>query len=323
MHHGTRVALVIPAYNEEKLIRGTIAALPTSLDYIIVVNDASLDGTGAVLEEVAAQNPRVIVLTNEPNGGVGSSLKLGFRYAMESTDADIIGIASGDAQCDPTCMEPMIDQLIESDCDYVKGNRFLQREALKSMPSHRRYGNIFISLLTKFATGYYSVSDITMGYGFLRRSIMERIDFDLVKDRYDYEISMLVALSIADAHIEDHSVPAIYGEETSSIKLLPTVLRVLKVAWTGFWARIWNKYILYDFHPIALFLLGGLALLAIGTGVSLYLIIERIVNGATPSTGTVMLGVLPLILSFQLLLTAVLMDNDREKQFRSRDRSRH
>src|SRR5690606_33000772 len=145
-------------------------------------------------------------------------------------------------------IEPMLDVFIDRNCDYVKGNRFLHRSALKTMPGYRRIGNIFISLLTKFSTGYYSISDTTMGFGFMRKSILEQVDFDLVGDRYDYETSMLVALSIAHARIKDHAVPAIYGEETSTIDFLPTVLRVLRVVWTGFWRRMYYKYIIFSFH---------------------------------------------------------------------------
>lgn len=312
MYRSIKVAVVIPCYNEEKLIAKTIETLPSSIDYIIAINDKSTDNTLDALHKLAKRNKKIIVLDNPQNGGIGYSLKQGFNYALENTDAVAIGIVSGDAQCDPKYIEPMLDDFIDRNCDYVKGNRFLQREALKSMPTYRRVGNIFISLLTKFSTGYYSISDTTMGYGFFRRNTLEQVDFSLVKNRYDYESSMLVALSIINARIKDHAVPAIYGEETSTIDFLPTVMRVLRVVWVGFWQRIYYKYVLFSLHPIAIFFIGGLILSLVGWLYAFYLLIEKFLEASSPSSGTVMLAVLPIILGFQMLLTALLMDVSAE-----------
>ena len=312
MYQNTKVAVVIPAYNEERLIDRTIDELPAWIDYIVVVNDASTDRTLDVLSQHQARQPRLRILDNTDNGGVGFSLKRGFKYVLDETDADAIGIVSADSQCDPNSIEPMLDLFLEQRIDYVKGSRFFNREALSAMPLYRRLGNIFISLLAKFATGYYSVSDITMGFGFLRRTTLQQVDYDLVGDRYDYETSMLIALSIAEAKIKDFSVPAIYGDETSTINFWGTVFRVLKVLWVGFWKRIYYKYILFSFHPIALFLVGGFFFTGIGLGFGVYMAVERWVNQLSPSTGTVMLCALPLILGFQMLLTALIMDVSNE-----------
>jgi hypothetical protein len=180
------------------------------------------------------------------------------------------------------------------------------------MPRYRQFGNIFISLLTKFSTGYYTITDITNGCGFLRRSILEKVNFGFVRERYDYETSMLTALSIAGARVKDHAVPAHYGEEKSSIKLIPTALHNLRAIWVGFWQRIYYKYILYSFHPIALLLFGGAILSLLGLLYGLFLTFERVFHHLSPSSGSVMLAILPLILGFQLLLTALIMDVSNE-----------
>lgn len=312
MYRNTKVAVVIPCYNEEKLIASTIESLPDFIDYIVAINDASRDNTFEQLQKIAKKHKNVIALDNEKNGGIGFTLKRGFKYCLEHTDATAIGIVSGDAQCDPHYIQPMLDEFIDKNCDYVKGNRFLQRDTMRSMPTYRRIGNIFISLLTKFSTGYYSISDTTMGFGFLRRTVLEQVDYTLVKNRYDYENSMLIALSIVNARLKDIAVPAIYGEETSTIDFWPTVFRVLRVVWVGFWQRMYYKYILFSLHPIVIFLFGGLLLSALGWAYALYLLIEKLLTHNSPTTGTVMLAVLPIILGFQLLLTALTMDMNNE-----------
>lgn len=314
MYKNTKVAVVIPAYNEEKLIATTISKLPGFVDHIIVVNDGSKDATLEVLNELKKKNKKLIVLTNDPNAGIGFTLIRGYKHAIEHTDAEAIGIVAGDDQFDTSYLQPMLDDFIEHELDYVKASRFFHREQFKTMPKYRQVGNVVISLLTKFSTGYYNITDITNGCGFLRRSILQKVNFDLVKHRYDYETSMLTALSIAGAKIRDHAVPAHYGAEKSTIKLLPTVLRNLRAVWTGFWQRIYYKYILYSFHPVALFLIGGLFLFLIGCVFGFWLIAEKIMSGASPSSGTVMLAVLPIILGFQMLMTSLVMDMNNENK---------
>lgn len=314
MYRNLKVAVVIPCYNEEKLIKKTIDNLPGIIDYVIAVNDASTDGTMQVLQKVKKARKDVSIVNLPRNQGVGGALIAGYEHALKHTDATAVGIVAGDDQFDTNYLPSMLDVFIDASADYVKASRFFHREAWKTMPKYRQFGNVFISLLTKFSTGYYSITDITNGCGFLRRSIIEKVDFSLVQKRYDYETSMLTALSIAGAKVVDHAVPAHYGEETSTIKLLPTALRNLRAVWVGFWRRIYYKYILYGFHPIALFLVSGVVLFLIGTTFGLAILVDRLFNDATPTTGSVMLSVLPIILGFQLILTALSMDVSNEQK---------
>jgi glycosyltransferase involved in cell wall biosynthesis len=312
MYKKLKTAVVIPAYNEEKLITKTIKVLPEFVDYVIVVNDGSKDDTHKIVAAIAKENKKVILIDNEVNSGIGYTLIHGFKHALAETDAEAIGIVAGDAQFDTSYLGPMLDDFVQYDLDYIKASRFFHREAFKTMPKYRQFGNIFITLLTKFSTGYYTITDITNGCGFLRRSILEKVDFDIVKHRYDYETSMLTALSIVGAKIKDHAVPAHYGEEKSTIKLIPTALRNLRAIWQGFWLRIYYKYVLFNFHPIALFLFTGMLFIIIGLVTGIVLTVQKLAYDLSPSTATVMLCVLPIILGFQMLLTALTMDVDNE-----------
>lgn len=93
---------------------------------------------------------------------------------MKNTKATAIGIVAGDDQFDSSYLEAMLDDFIDQSADYVKASRFFHRKAFKTMPKYRQFGNIFITLLTKFSTGYYSVTDITNGCGWLRRDVLEK-----------------------------------------------------------------------------------------------------------------------------------------------------
>jgi len=95
---------------------------------------------------------------------------------MKNTKATAIGIVAGDDQFDSSYLRAMLDDFINYSADYVKASRFFHRKAFKTMPKYRQFGNIFITLLTKFSTGYYSVTDITNGCGWLRRDVLEKVD---------------------------------------------------------------------------------------------------------------------------------------------------
>ena len=312
MYRKLETAVVIPCYNEEKMITQTIKKIPEYIDYIIAVNDASTDNTIGVLNKLKKQYSKLIIVDNKVNQGVGGALIAGYDYAVKNTKATAIGIVAGDDQFDSSYLKAMLDDFIDQSADYVKASRFFHREAFKTMPKYRQFGNIFISLLTKFSTGYYSITDITNGCGWLRREIIEKVDFSIVEKRYDYETSMLTALSIANAKVIDHAVPAHYGDEKSTIKLIPTAWRNLKAVWKGFWRRIYYKYVLYGFHPVALFLFTGMFFLIISLLLAIFLLYVKLFAHQSPTAGSVMLAVLPFILGIQLTLTALTIDVSNE-----------
>ena len=312
MYRKLETAVVIPCYNEEKMITQTIKKIPEYIDHIIAVNDASTDNTIGVLNKLKKQYSKLIIVDNRVNQGVGGALIAGYDYAIKNTKATAIGIVAGDDQFDSSYLKAMLDDFIDQSADYVKASRFFHREAFKTMPKYRQFGNIFISLLTKFSTGYYSITDITNGCGWLRREIIEKVDFSIVEKRYDYETSMLTALSIANAKVIDHAVPAHYGDEKSTIKLIPTAWRNLKAVWKGFWRRIYYKYVLYGFHPVALFLFTGMFFLIISLLLAIFLLYVKLFAHQSPTAGSVMLAVLPFILGIQLTLTALTIDVSNE-----------
>jgi glycosyltransferase involved in cell wall biosynthesis len=311
MYRNLSVAAILPCYNEEKLIAKTVNTLPDFVDFIIAVDDQSKDDTWKIIKDLAKKNKRVVPLQLEHNQGIGGAYINGFNLALEK-NADLIFTMAGDAQCNQEYMPNMADTLLDEKLDYVKANRFVHLEELKQMPTFRRVGNTVITILTKFSSGYYSIFDSQNGYGVFKRKTLEKLPFAHIGRRYDYENTLLIALAIMGAKIKDEPVPAIYGDEESTIPVFKTTMRALNVVWKGFWKRIYNKYVLINFHPIALFIFGGLLLSSVGFLFGIYMLLVKLIADITPSSGTVMLAVLPIILGFQLLLTAVTMDMNNE-----------
>jgi glycosyltransferase involved in cell wall biosynthesis len=294
----------IPAYNEAKLIGKTLCTLPEFVDLAVVVDDGSTDGTFEAAQ--AVNDPRVLVLRNEQNQGYGFSVVRGFKAGLEA-GADVLCLMAGDAQCDPSYLHQLIDAVIDDQCDYAKANRFFHRDALAAMPPFRRFGNTLLSILTKFATGYYSVFDTQNAYSAIRATTLGKLDLDALSPRYEFDNSYLLNLSMANARVKDIPVPAIYGDEQSTIKLVPFMRRTSWVLVKGFFQRIYQKYVLFGLHPVALFLFSGALLILWGLAFGLWTAFESW-GPEVASTATVMLSVLPLLMGFQLVLFGILID---------------
>ena len=305
MRDGKTVAVVIPAYNVGAYISGVIAGLPALVDRIYVVNDASHDDTAAVLQGIS--DPRLSVITHERNRGVGGATVSGFKAALADL-VDVIVKMDGDGQMDPAHLTRLIDPVLRGEFDYAKGNRFLDDDALASMPRVRLFGNLVLTFLTKLASGYWHIFDPQNGYLAADRTVLARVELDHLARRYFFENDMLVHLNIARARVTDVAMPARYGDEMSSMRLGSILLSFPPRLIRRFWYRVYQRHVLRDFSVVAIFWIVGALLLAWGVVFGLVVWTISIRSGQPATTGTVMLSALPLILGFQLLLQAILIE---------------
>lgn len=311
MYKGNRITVVVPAYNEESLIGPTLAGLPDFVDMVIVVDDASRDATAERAREVTRVDTRVSVIVHEQNTGVGGAVVDGYKAAI-ANGSDIAAVMAGDNQMPPEHLHELIDAIIERGYDVAKGNRFLASQAsLDTMPRYRFVGNIILTILTKAASGYWTIFDSQNGYYAVRTATLRRMNLDRIALRYDLENSMLINLNIIDARVTDVAIPPVYGEEVSSIRLWKVLPRMMLTLVRGFFQRMYRKYVLYNFHPIALFLFSGLVMMFWGLLFGLWTAVQSI-GEDTASTGTVMLSVLPFLMGFQFVLSALVLDIQNE-----------
>jgi glycosyltransferase involved in cell wall biosynthesis len=305
MYKGHKIAVVVPAHNEAGHIGGVIAALPELVDDILVVDDCSRDNTTAAAK--ACGDSRVTVLTTPTNQGVGGATVFGYKKALE-IGSDIAVKMDGDGQMPPEYLPEMLDALIDLDFDYAKGNRFLMGSSIGVMPTHRLLGNLGLTFMTKLASGYWQIFDPQNGYTAIKSKVLGTLDLDALHKGFFFENDMLVRLNFGGHRVKDVAVPARYGDEESDINMLNIALTFPFLLTRKFFYRIVQKYVLRDFSPIALFLFLGMALFGWGGGFGVYLEIRTIVTGKATPTGTIMLSLLPLILGFQLLLQAIVLD---------------
>lgn len=240
MYRSLRVAVVVPAFNEEALIATVISTMPNLVDEIVVVDDCSSDRTSEAA--LAAGDPRVTVLRNPENTGVGGTILNGYRKALAGS-FDVAVIMAGDAQMDPDYLPALLDPLVDEGYDFTKGNRFFSRSSFRGMPRYRIFGNIALSLMTRLASGYWHIFDSQNGYTAIRRGTLEQLPLDRIARGYAFENDMLVHLNMAGARARDVHIPAVYGRELSSIRLHSVAPALAWLLFRRFWMRLWRKHV--------------------------------------------------------------------------------
>lgn len=308
------VFVVIPAFRVAGQIAGVLGAIPSFIQGVIVVDDASPDDTGNAARSVA--DPRIQVLRHELNQGVGGAMATGFRAAL-AAGARIVVKCDGDGQMDPEDIPLLIRPLIEKRAEYAKGCRFHHFQELRSMPRVRLFGNVALTFLTKLASGYWQILDPQNGFIAIEAETLRRIPIEQIAKGYFFENDMLIRLNSIEARVADVPLPARYADETSSLSPGRILFDFPARLVAGFVRRIFFRYLFYDVSPVALFLVSGFLLFSFGFLFGAYHWIDGAIRNQPTPTGTVIVAALPVILGFQLMLQAIVLDVQNSPRARS------
>jgi glycosyltransferase involved in cell wall biosynthesis len=313
MLEGKRVAVVVPAYDEERLIGATLGGIPGFVDRVLVVDDGSTDATAERARGFG--DPRVEVLAHERNRGVGAAIVTGYRRALED-QCDVVCVMAGDNQMDPADLATLVLPVARGQVDYAKANRLFSGQAWELIPRARYLGNAALSMLTKIASGYWHVADSQSGYTAIAGETLALLDLDHVYTGYGFPNDLLVHLNVVNARVRDFSSRPVYGVgERSGIRYRKVVPRISWLLLKGFFWRLREKYVIRDFHPLVFFYaLGVLATLA-GLVLGAIELGFRIAGNAV-SVGTVVLVALLLISGSQFTLFAMWFDMESNKDLR-------
>ena len=313
MLDGKRVAVVVPAFDEERLVAETIRGIPEFVDRIFVVDDASRDATVSAAEGVG--DARVQILSHDRNRGVGAAIATGYRRALEE-EIDVTCVMAADNQMDPAELRELVEPVARGEVEYAKANRLVSGEAWKVIPHTRYLGNAVLSLLTKIASGYWHVADSQAGYTALSLTALARLDLNGLYPRYGFPNDVLVHLNVENARVRDVPSRPIYDVgESSGIRLRSVVPRISWLLFKGFWWRLGQKYVIRDFHPLVFFYVFGIAMLTVGVVLGLVELALRIAgNAITPAT--IVLVALLVIAGLQMTLFAMWFDMEANKELR-------
>lgn len=258
MYGEKNICVVVPAYNEEKLIGKVLETMPDYVDKIIVVDDNSSDRTAETVNSYAAKSAgRIILIQHRRNKGVGAAITTGYKWARDNK-MDATAVMAGDAQMDPNDLPNLLEPVITGKVDYAKGNRLFTGNAWKIIPKVRYLGNSYLSLLTKIASGYWHVADSQTGYTVINLKALDMLNLDGIYKRYGMPNDMLVKLNIFNFKVRDIPVRAVYNiGEKSRIKIRKVMITLSWLLLKDFLYRLKEKYVIRDFHPLVFFYFFG------------------------------------------------------------------
>ncbi|ELY44548.1 glycosyltransferase family 2 protein [Natronorubrum sulfidifaciens] len=343
MYRGATIGVVIPAYNEEGFVGDVIREMPSAVDRLYVIDDQSTDGTWTEILEAArtdaqarsahntASEPlvadggasalttrasvhdpigRVVPIQHRENRGAGGAIKTGYLAALED-GVDATVTVDADGQMDLSQLPRLLDPIVEGEADYAKGNRLLSTEYRAAMPRFRFVGNAILTFLTKIASGYWKTMDPQNGYTAISHDALAAVDLENLYEYYGYCNDLLVKLNVQGMRVADVAMPAVYGDEESSITYSDYIPKVSTMLLRNFLWRLKTKYLVLDFHPLALFYLIGAGTAAAGVGgVGLSLLFTLLGAGvsiAQTSTVVALVGI-------TLLLFAMVFDMGESEQ---------
>jgi glycosyltransferase involved in cell wall biosynthesis len=266
---GKTIAVVVPAYNESGFVGRVIDTLPAFVDRAFVVDDCSTDDTWAEMcDHAAAANavaaeavvgagdaplelvgdggaafePRVLAIHHEANQGRGAAVKNGYRRAL-ADGVDVVAVMDADGQMDPDILAEIVDPVLRGEADYTVGNRLSGLDSWTGMPAFRLFGNVVLTLLTRAASGYWTLSDPQNGYTAISRAALETIDVDGLYDDYGFLNDLLMTLNVHDLRVRNVPMHALYGDEESGIRYSSFVPKLSKLLVAGSCRRLRTKYL--------------------------------------------------------------------------------
>lgn len=298
-----RIAVIIPCYKVKNYILPLIENIGTEVWRIYIIDDACPEATGTYVDQ-SCDDPRLVVIKNPVNLGVGGAVMRGYRAAVND-GALILVKVDGDGQMDPKLITDFVSPIIVGEADYTKGNRFYDLEKVRSMPTIRLIGNAALSLMTKLSSGYWNLFDPTNGYTAIHADIVRRLPLDKISQRYFFETDILFRLNTLRAVVVDIPMEAKYEGACSSLRIPKIIGEFMVKHASNLIKRLFYNYYLRDMSLASIELPIGMALFFFGVIFGSYHWLQSLEHGLQTPAGTVMVAALPIILGIQIILAFV------------------
>ena len=232
-----RALVIVPTYNERfniaRLIPAILAQDP-SLE-ILVVDDGSPDGTGAIVDGIATNNPRVHVIHREGKLGLGTAYIAGFRWALERK-YDLVFEMDADFSHNPERLPEFLEAIRES--DVVLGSRYQDGHVnVVNWPMSRLFLSYAANIYARFVTGL-PIFDTTGGFKCFRRNVLESIDLNSVKSNgYAFQIEMSYRAWKRGFRLRE--IPIIFVDRTEGVSKMSKKI-VREAIWMVWRLRWWS-----------------------------------------------------------------------------------
>ena len=248
-----KVSVVIPCYKSKKILKKVIKNIPKFINHIILIDDKCPENT--VLHSLKRnKDKRILAIYNFKNIGVGGSVLKGYQKALK-LGSDLIIKVDSDGQMDLSKMKKIL-QIFKEDnkIGYLKANRFYSLKSIFKIPIIRLFGNLLLTIINKFSSGYWTINDPTNGYTAIKSSYCKKLNFKLIKKNFFFESDMLFHLNSLNAKVIDLNVESKYDPNNSSNLIIHKIIPYfLKNHIFNFVKRIYSNKILFLLYLISAF----------------------------------------------------------------------
>lgn len=227
-----RALVIVPTYNERDNISELLARIleeDTRLE-VLIVDDGSPDGTGALADEIAAREPRVHVMHRPRKLGLGTAYIAGFKWALERDYAYVFEM-DADFSHDPDHLPQFLEAI--EDADLVLGSRYNRgKVTVVNWPIRRLMLSYAANLYARWVTGL-PLDDSTGGFKCFRRSVLQAINLDAVKSNgYGFQIE--VSYLAWRKHFRLVEIPIVFHDRTEGQSKMSR-----KIVWEAIW-MVWR-----------------------------------------------------------------------------------
>ncbi len=224
--------VIIPTYNEceniERIVK-TVLDLDSRFS-VLVVDDNSPDGTGALVKGMGDQGDRLSILERPGKMGLGSAYIAGFEHALADTAVDCVFEMDADFSHDPSDLLRMLEEI--EHCDLVLGSRYLEGVTVVNWPLRRLALSLGANIYTRLITGM-PIHDATGGFKCFRRKVLEAIPLQRIQsDGYSFQIEMNYQAWKRAFHI--HEIPIVFTDRRVGVSKMNR-----KIIWEAVW-MVWR-----------------------------------------------------------------------------------
>lgn len=241
MPDATKTIIIVPAYNVAPVLEKTIQGIPRgTADQILVINDASTDGTAEVAQRLGLE-----IVTHPKNRGYGGVQKTGYQEAIRR-GADIVVMVHGDNQYDPSFAPKFVEKIRNGGYDVVTGTRMVLGDVLKQgMPIWKYIPNRILTHLENFVFRTH-LTDYHNGYRAFSTAFLKKVPLDLLSENFDFDTDIMIQATIRHAKIAEIPHPTRYQDDNSQMSFLKGVrygLSILKtiLRYILHRSRIWRQ----------------------------------------------------------------------------------
>ena len=294
----SKICVIIPAYRVSGQILEVVRTIPEFVEEIIVVDDCCPENSGALVSR-DVPDQRVKVINHEKNIGVGGAVASGYARGIKG-ECDIFVKLDGDGQMNPANLSELVDPIFRGRADYTKGNRFSTLANVREMPPLRIFGNLVLSIFSRFSTGYWDIFDFNNGYTAISRDALTRIPMHKLHKKYFFESDILYHLYINRNVVVDIPMQSHYGSEKSSLSVIKTAITFPILHLRNFLRRVTNTYLVTDFSIASLQLIFGSLFTIFGLIYGLANFYHSATLNRNTPTGTLVLVAISILSGLQL-----------------------